>query len=361
MAEAKAQLKSLDSIFGATNPPAPETGIVRIPLHQIDPNPENPYHVRRTPDMMELIDSVRQYGVQEPVQVRPKGDRYELLAGERRLAASRYNELSDIPAYIRTDVDVDLAKIIVTDTNIKREDVLPSERAHAYKLKFSLLKHQGKEQGKTSLETLAEETGVSVSYVRYYLRLSDLYPPLLSCVDRDAGYRPEEEWDWDSNGRAPKETEAPPPAPPLKIKAAVHLSYLRPKEQEAVYEVMCREEVSPSAKQAERLKEASAAGALGADALDDILRPREDFSQAPKLTLKGERMQTLFPALRGDELETEVFRLVESKQGLESRLKKLFPKLSPAEMDDKVVEIVEKWHARQKQRELARENGGIQR
>jgi ParB family chromosome partitioning protein len=341
--EAKAKLKTLDEIFGGLGVPGEggENAGQRIPIDLIDRNPLNPYGVRDTPDMLDLINSVNQLGVLEPILVRPKNGRYELLSGERRLTASERCGLSDIPVVVKEDIDEDTAALIIVDTNIKREDILPSERAKAYKLKYTALKHQGKRgEEKPSLEFLAEESGLGVSSVQHYLRLAELCPSLLACVDKGA------------DGAEAKGQDG---FPPLKIKPAVHLSYLAEEEQEAVYAAICKDDVYLSLKQAEQLREKSSAGELDASAIDGIIKP-QIFDDIPKITLKGESLKQWFPGeLRGKELEEEIFRFIESKQSMEKQFKKMFPELSSDKLDAKIIEIVNDWHRRRLQKQQERQ------
>lgn len=168
--------------------------VVRVPRSKIDPFPNHPFKVKIDEDMMKMVDSIKQYGVLSPAILRPKADgRYEIVAGHRREKGS---ELAEIPDIIREMSD-DEATILMVDSNLQREKILPSEKAFAYKMKLEAMKRQGqrtditsvpvaqKLKGKTSREILGEQVGESQDNIRRYIRLTELIPEILDMVDED--------------------------------------------------------------------------------------------------------------------------------------------------------------------------------
>ena len=169
--------------------------VVQIPLDQLHPFPNHPFKVRDDDAMRETVESVKEYGVLVPVIVRPREEGgYEIIAGHRRCHASGLAGLETVPALVR-EMDRDTATIIMVDSNLQREDILPSERAQAYKMKLEAIKRQGarkdltcdqpghKSDGKKSVQIIAEQAGESKTQVQRYIRLTELSPPLQQMVD----------------------------------------------------------------------------------------------------------------------------------------------------------------------------------
>lgn len=232
-------LKSYEDIF-TTEEKRQETGeqIVMVPVKQIHEFKNHPFKVLDDEDMKKTIDSIREYGVLVPVIIRPDGNgEYEMISGHRRRYASIMVGKQEVPAIIRK-MDDDTATILMVDSNLQREHILPSERAKAYKMKMEALKHQGKRTDLTSCqvgtklradEELAKQTGESARTVQRFVRLNSLIPELLELVDeRKIAFNP-----------------------------AVEISYMKPEEQKDFYEAMEIAQTTPSLSQAQRLKKSS--------------------------------------------------------------------------------------------------------
>lgn len=267
-----------------------------------------PYLIDRpTPDLVRLMDSIEKLGISEPLIVRPREmGGYEILSGHRRDYCARVIGIPDRPVIIRDYTDEE-ADILVADYNITREDLLPSEKARAYKLKLDAMKRQGertdltslqieeKLRGKFSVQILAEQVEENVSYIQRYIRLNHLIPTLLEQVDQGV----------------------------LKTTAAAdYISHLTEKEQTYLAYIMERDEASPSIDQAKRLKKLSAEGSLTESAMDFIMREEKPFEI--KVTLK------------------------------QDKLKKYFPRdYTPQKMEEVIIKLLEEWN-RKRQREQSR-------
>ena len=250
--------------------------IITIPADQIYPYARQPYTVERpTPDLVRLMDSIERIGIAEPLIVRPReAGGYEIISGHRRDYCAKVVGLEARPAIVREYTDEE-ADILVVDYNINREDLLPSEKAKAYKLKLDAMKRQGARTDLTSCqlgtklradELLAEKADDSARQIQRYIRLTKLIPTLLEQVD---------------NGK-------------LKlVPAADFISYLSEKEQTYLLMVMERDEVSPSVGQAKRLKEISAEGKLENNIIDLIMREEKPLER--KVTLDGNWVKRRFP------------------------------------------------------------------
>ena len=214
---------------------------------EISDFPNHPFKVKQDEAMTEMVDSVKQYGVLVPALVRPKADGgYEMVAGHRRKFAATLAELPEIPCIVR-DLTDDKATIIMVDSNLQREHILPSEKAFAYKMKYDALKHQGtSSQLGTKLRTdelLAQNSSDSRNQIQRYIRLTHLIPDILKLVDEGK----------------------------IALTPAVELSYLQPSEQEMLFSVMDSDEVTPSLSQARRLRRMSEAQTLTDDAVLQLL------------------------------------------------------------------------------------------
>ncbi|KFN08224.1 ParB/RepB/Spo0J family partition domain protein [Paenibacillus macerans] len=250
-----------------------------IPLSAISDFPGHPFKVKADEAMLEMADSVKQYGVLVPGLVRPKGDGgYEMVAGHRRKKASELAGKETLPCIVR-ELDDDQATIIMVDSNLQRENIAPSEKAFAYKMKLEAMKRQAgrpsKEnstqvgqdlRGKYSVEILADQAGESRNQIQRYIRLTELTPSILEMVDDKR----------------------------IAFNPAVEISYLAEEEQHALYETMQSEDCTPSLAQAQRMKKLSQDGRLNVDVIFSILT-EEKPNQKEKMTIRRERIDRFFP------------------------------------------------------------------
>ena len=265
------------------------------------PFPDNPFHVVEDEMLSELAESIKEFGIVMPIITRPKedGDGYEIIAGQRRVRASELAGINTIPAFV-LPLDRDRAIITLVDSNLQRENILPSERAFAYKMKSEAMKRQGfrtdltSSQVGTKLRTddkVAQGFGVGRMTVQRFIRLTELIPPILQMVDEGK----------------------------IALTPAVELSFLKKGEQENLFATMESEEATPSLSQAQRMKSLSQSGRLDMDTIFAIMTEE-----------KGNQKETV-------------------KIGME-RLKKYFPKgTTPKQMEDTIIKLLE--------RELQRKRG----
>ncbi|KIL42371.1 plasmid stablization protein ParB [Gordoniibacillus kamchatkensis] len=253
--------------------------VLDIPLSEVSDFPGHPFKVKADEAMLEMADSVKQYGVLVPGLVRPKADGgYEMVAGHRRKKASELAGRETMPCIVR-ELDDDQATIIMVDSNLQRENIAPSEKAFAYKMKLEAMKRQAgrpsKEnstqvgqdlRGKYSVEILADQTGESRNQIQRYIRLTELTPSILEMVDDKR----------------------------IAFNPAVELSYLAEEEQKALYETMQSEDCTPSLAQAQRMKRLSQDGRLNVDVIFSILT-EEKPNQKEKMTIRRERIDRFFP------------------------------------------------------------------
>ena len=271
---AKIQMSSLDDLFGGVPAQAASGQIQEIPLAELHPFKDHPFHVVDDEKMREMAESVAQYGVLVPGIVRPRPEGgYELVAGHRRKRASELAGKETMPVIVR-ELDDDEAIIIMVDSNLQREKILPSEKAYAYKLKIEALKHQGRRTDLTSdpmgpkfrsNEKLAEQSPDGITQIKRYIRLTQLIPALLNKVDDNK----------------------------LAFRPAVELSYLSPDGQSALLEWMENQAAAPSLKQAQRLKEYSKTGELTAKTICAVLSGSKPKSV--QITLKKKCLRQYFP------------------------------------------------------------------
>ena len=279
-----------------------------VPAEQVFPYARQPYSVDRpSADLVRLMDSIERTGIAEPLIVRPRSEGgYEIISGHRRDYCAKVVGLDTRPVIVRNYSDED-ADILVVDYNINRENLLPSEKAKAYKLKLDAMKRQGartdltsaqlgqKLNGRFSVEVLAEQVNESRMQVQRYIRLTNLIPPLMEEVD----------------------------AGKLKfVPAADYISHLTEKEQTYLQFLMERDEVSPSVDQAQRLKQISAEGKLENNTIDLIMREEKPLER--KVTLRNDRLQKYFPA-----------------------------SYTPKQMEEVIIKLLDGWH-RRRQQEQAR-------
>jgi ParB family chromosome partitioning protein len=255
------------------------TYVKDLPPSQISDFPEHPFKVRMDEEMEKLVESVKERGVLMPALVRPMPDgTYQMVSGHRRKRASELAEAATMPCIVRELTD-DEAVLIMVDSNLQREKVLPSERAFAYKMKLEAMKRQGertdltsdplgwKSSGKESAEIVGKDSGDSQTQVRRYIRLTNLIPPLLDMVDEEK----------------------------IAFRPAVELSYLSQGEQQSLLETMSFEDATPSLAQAIKLKEFSKDGRLNEDVILSIMS-EEKPNQKEKYTFQAERLRQYIPS-----------------------------------------------------------------
>ena len=279
-----------------TQQPPQEEVVVRLPLTDLHTFPDHPFQVRDDEEMRETIQSVKEYGVIVPAIVRPREEGgYEIVAGHRRKYACEQAGLDTMPVLIR-NLDRDAATIIMVDSNLQRENILPSERAKAYKMKLEAIKRQGArndltsdqvgQKSKWSIEQIAEQAGESKSQVQRYIRLNELSPELLQMVDEKK----------------------------IAFNPAYELSFLKPEEQQMLVTTIDYKQATPSLSQAQRMKKFSQAGRLNEDSMLAIMseeKKPEKFS----LTFDGDRIRKYFPkSYTPLQMENTIIKLLEAWQ-----------------------------------------------
>lgn len=299
------ELKSVDDLFATeeSRADAQREKVQNIQLGELHPFKNHPFKVKNDAAMQDTVDSVREHGVLVPAIARPDPDGgYELIAGHRRHHASELAGKETMPVIIR-DLDDDAATIIMVDSNLQREELLPSERAFAYKMKLEALKHQGARTDLTSRQVVeklemadivGKNMGESGRQVQRFIRLTELIPTLLDMVDERK----------------------------IALNPAVELSYLKKEEQTLLLEAMDSEQATPSLSQAQRLKK---------------------FSQQKMLSLDVMR------AVMSEEKKTDLDRVTLKNE----TLRKYFPKsYTPKQMEDTIIKLLEGWY---KKRQLSQE------
>ncbi len=287
-------LTSYDDIFQTEEArvESSQEKVINIPLVELHPFRNHPFKVKDDESMLETAESITKHGVLVPVIARPREEGgYELISGHRRKRASELAGKETIPVIVR-NLDDDAATIIMVDSNIQRENILPSERAFAYKLKLDALKHQGQRNDLTSGqvgtklradEKLAESVGDSARTVQRFIRLSELVPELLDMVDTKK----------------------------IAFNPAVELSYLMPHEQVQLMEAMDMEQATPSLSQAQRLKKYSQDGKLTFDVMTAIMS-EDKKGELDKVTLTGEKLKKYFPkSYTPQQMEETILKLLE--------------------------------------------------
>lgn len=291
------KLATVDDLFSTEESRTSEK-VVEIPLPDLHSFKNHPFKVRDDEAMMETADSVRQYGVLVPAIARPDPDGgYELIAGHRRRRASELAGKETMPVIVR-DLDDDAATIIMVDSNLQREELLPSERAFAYKMKLEAMKRQagrpskenrsqiGNNLGKKSSELLAEQVGQSKNQVFRYIRLTVLIPPLLDMVDEKK----------------------------IAFNPAYELSFLKPEEQQMLLETMDYEQATPSLSQAQRMKKFSQDGKLTEEVMLAIMS-EEKKGEPDKVTLTGDMLRKYFPkSYTPQKMQETIIKLLEQWQ-----------------------------------------------
>ncbi len=260
--------------------------VQKIRITQISSFPNHPFKVKDDEKMFETVESVKQHGVLVPAIVRPKEDgTYEMVSGHRRKRACELAQIEEIPCIVRNLTD-DEATIIMVDSNLQREQIMPSERAFAYKMKLDAMKRQGqrndltcnqvgyKLDGKKSVEVLAEEIGESKSQIQRYIRLTYLIPELLKFVD--------------NHYLKDKENMT------MALAPAIEISYLSNNEQDMLLEAMETSLATPSTPQAKRLREESEKGTLNEETIQNILY-EEKPNQRGQVKFTYDRVKKYFP------------------------------------------------------------------
>ena len=260
---------------------------VNIPVEKIHPFEGNPYKVLDNDEMNTLICSIQEQGILTPIIIRPieNTDDYEVISGHRRLHATVKAGMKEVPAFIYA-VTRDEAAIMLVDSNLHREHILPSEKAFAYKLKFDALKHQGKTSAqlgqKWSVEQIAEESSDSRSQIQRYIRLTYLIPELLDLVDEEK----------------------------IALTPAVELSYLSDEEQYSLLGTIEEEDRTPSLSQAVRFKKLSQAGELSDESIETIMQ-EDKANQKPMFKVSMERLQKVAPKVKDKDFEDFVLKACE--------------------------------------------------
>lgn len=300
------ELKSVDDLFATeeSRADAQRGKVQEIPLGELHPFRNHPFKVKDDAAMQDTVDSVREYGVLVPAIARPDPNGgYELIAGHRRHHASELAGKETMPVIVR-DLDDDAATIIMVDSNLQREELLPSERAFAYKMKLDAMKRQAGRPSrenvsqvgtqKRSDQIMAEQVGESRNQIQRFIRLTELIPTLLDMVDeRKIAFNP-----------------------------AVELSYLKKEEQTLLLEAMDSEQATPSLSQAQRLKKFSQQKMLSLDVMRAVMS-EEKKTDLDRVTLKNETLRRYFPK-----------------------------SYTPKQMEDTIIKLLEGWY---KKRQLSQE------
>jgi len=276
--------------------PVQEDKITSLPLSELHDFPNHPFKVRDDEAMQETTESIRQYGVLVPAIVRPREDGgYEIIAGHRRRHGSELAGLSAMPCIVR-QMDDDTATILMVDSNIQRENILPSERAQAYKMKLEAIKRQGtrhdltsdllgqKLSGKTSREVIAENSNDSPTQIQRYIRLTELTPELQQMVDEKK----------------------------IGMTPAVEISYLKPEEQQMLLTAIDSEQATPSLSQAQRMKKLSRDGKLNDDTMLDIMMEQKK-PEGYNVVLSADKLRKYFPrSYTPQKMEETILKLLDA-------------------------------------------------
>ena len=274
-------------------------------IADLHPFPDNPFHVAEDGQLAELTESIKEFGVVTPIITRPKedGNGYEVIAGQRRVRASQLAGIETVPAFV-LPLDRDRAIITLVDSNIQRENILPSERAFAYKMKLEAMKHQagrptqdnysqvGNNFGTLSSEEMAEELGTSKNQIFRYIRLTNLVPELLDMVDEKK----------------------------IAFNPAVELSYLDESQQRDFLEAMNDTQNAPSLSQAQQLKKMAQQGDFSYEKAFDVMG-QEKKSEKDTVTIKNETLRKYFPR-----------------------------SYTPKQMEEKIIQLLDAWQKKQQRR-----------
>ena len=304
MTEKTAQKEPGKKPVPSKKPKPQQEVVVQIPLSELHPFPDHPFQVRDDDAMQETAESIKTYGVLVPALARPREDGgYELIAGHRRKHACELAGLTSMPVIVR-NIDRDAATIIMVDSNLQRENILPSERAKAYKMKLDAIRRKAgrpakeadaafKENsvqvgqnfdGKTSREILAENSPDSSTQIQRYIRLTELSPELQQMVDEKK----------------------------IAMTPAVEISYLKPEEQKMLLTAMDSEQATPSLSQAQRMKKLSREGALNDDSMLDIMMEQKKPEKCD-ITFSGDVLRKYFPrSYTPQRMQETIIKLLEA-------------------------------------------------
>ena len=293
------ELRSVDDLFSTeeSRQDAAREKVMEIALSELYPFPDHPFSIREDDSMKETVESIKEYGVLSPAIARPRADGgYEIISGHRRKRACELAGLETMPVIVR-NLDTDTATIFMVDSNLQRENILPMEKAKAYKMKLDAIRRRAGRPAKgdkensrqlvghlESAELVGRETGESGRQVQRYIRLTELSPPLQQMVDEKK----------------------------IAVTPAVELSYLKPEEQALVVETIASEQATPSLSQAQRMKKLSQTGGLNEDTMLSIMKeekkpPKED------LTIPGETLRKYFPrSFTPRQMEDTIIKLLAS-------------------------------------------------
>ena len=270
--------------------------ISQLPPDKLTPFAKHPYRVQEDAAMDELVESVRTHGILSPLLARPKGECYELVSGHRRRLAAQKLGRPTVPVLVREMTD-DEAVILMVDSNLQRENLLPSEKAFAYRMKLEAMKHQGKATSRQvvgkleSADEVGQVNGESGRTIQRYIRLTNLVPPLLQMVD---------------DGR-------------IAFSPAVELSYLTRDEQAELWDLIGREDATPSLSQALRMKQLSREAKLTPEVLYVILT-EEKPNQKEQVRIKTESLRKYFPRnYSAQQMEREIIKLLEARYRAKDR------------------------------------------
>ena len=294
------QLTSVDDLFSTEKARTEEAKekITEIPLSELHPFPNHPFKVRDDEAMVNTVESVKTYGVIVPIIVRNREEGgYEIVSGHRRVHACELAGMETIPAIIR-ELDRDAAVIVMVDSNLQREEILPSERAAAYKMKLDAIKHQGVRNDLTSgqlvpklssvrsNQVVADESGESVKQVQRYIRLTHLDPQLQQMVDEKK----------------------------IGLTPAVELSYLKPEEQKLLVETIESEQATPSLSQAQKMKKMSQEQTLNEDTmLSLMMQPKKPVPM--NFVIPEDKLRQYFPKNYSmEQMESVIFKLLDRWQ-----------------------------------------------
>ena len=301
MEEAKAPVRRGAKSAKEAAPLPQEERIVKLPLTALHDFPNHPFKVRDDEAMQETAESIRQYGVLVPAIVRPRKDGgYEIVAGHRRKHGSELAGLQNLPCIVR-EMDDDTATILMVDSNIQRENILPSERAQAYKMKLEAIRRKAGRPAKTEEkadennspqvaanfradDTVAKDAGISGDTVRRYIRLTELSPELQQMVDEKK----------------------------IGMTPAVEISYLKPEEQQMLLTAIDSEQATPSLSQAQRMKKLSRDGKLNDDTMLDIMMEQKK-PEGYNVVLSADKLRKYFPrSYTPQKMEETILKLLDA-------------------------------------------------
>lgn len=301
MDEAKVPARRGAKAAKAAVPLPQEERIVKLPLTELHDFPNHPFKVRDDEAMQETAESIRQYGVLVPAIVRPREDGgYEIVAGHRRKHGSELAGLQNLPCIVR-EMDDDTATILMVDSNIQRENILPSERAQAYKMKLEAIRRKAGRPAKTEEkadennspqvaanfradDTVAKDAGISGDTVRRYIRLTELSPELQQMVDEKK----------------------------IGMTPAVEISYLKPEEQQMLLTAIDSEQATPSLSQAQRMKKLSREGRLNDDSMLDIMMEQKK-PEGYNVVLSADKLRKYFPrSYTPQRMEETILKLLDA-------------------------------------------------